>query len=203
MKHTTATTFINDTIELGSIEEADKSFSLMAGPQKNSQNTQVKPDEKEELFIMKIQVKHEVTEAIVDTGSQKNLISATLVRKLGLPTTQHPSPYLLGWISNNMKTQVKEKCEFCFAIMSQYVDEVICEVVSLDIFQVSAVTLSCFHEIDKLEQVIENYRSLFENKIGLPPNRVIEHEIQLVANLTLPNIGMYRNSLLENAEIKC
>ncbi|GJZ99487.1 hypothetical protein Tco_0672038 [Tanacetum coccineum] len=103
MKHTTATNFVDDTIELRSIEEADKSLSLMVGPQKNSQNTQVKPGEKEELFTM-IQVKHEVIESIVDTSSQKNLILATLVRKLGLPTTQHPSPYSLGWISNNMDT---------------------------------------------------------------------------------------------------
>ncbi|GKE62507.1 hypothetical protein Tco_1512874 [Tanacetum coccineum] len=110
MKRAAATTFDDDTIELGSTNEADKSLSLMAGPQKNSQSTQVKPNEKEELFLMKIQVKHEVIEAIVDTDSQKNLISASLVRKLGLPTTQHPSPYSLGWISNNMDTQVKEQC---------------------------------------------------------------------------------------------
>ncbi|GJT03491.1 hypothetical protein Tco_0824660, partial [Tanacetum coccineum] len=36
MKRTTATTFVDDTIEPDSIEEADKSLSLMAGPQKNS-----------------------------------------------------------------------------------------------------------------------------------------------------------------------
>ncbi|GJU07545.1 RNA-directed DNA polymerase, eukaryota [Tanacetum coccineum] len=112
----------------------------MAGRQKNSQNTQFKPDEKEELFTIKIQVKHEVIEAIVDTGSQKNSISATLVQKLGLPTTQHPSPYSLGWISNNMDTQVKEQCKFRFAITSQYVDEVICEVVPLDIFTTPIAT---------------------------------------------------------------
>nr|GEX36062.1 hypothetical protein [Tanacetum cinerariifolium] len=71
-------------------------------------------------------------------------------------------------------------------ITNQYVDDVLCEVVPLDIFQ-----------------VIANYRSLFEDKIGLPPNRVIEHEIQLVADSNLPNIVMYRNSLLENTKIKC
>ncbi|GJU74760.1 ribonuclease H-like domain-containing protein [Tanacetum coccineum] len=68
--------------------------------------------------------------------------------------------------------------------------------------KVSAVTLLCFHALNKLQQVIANYRSLFEDKIGLPPNRVIEHEIQLVADSTLLNISMYRNSMLENAEFK-
>ncbi|GJT73573.1 transposon ty3-I gag-pol polyprotein [Tanacetum coccineum] len=129
MKRTTATTFVDDTIKLGLIEEADKSFSLMAGPQKNSQNTQVKPDEKEELFKMKIQ--------------------------LGLPTTQHPSPYSLGWISNNMETQVKEKCKFCFAITSQYVDEVICEVVPLDIFQVDPEKVKAIKDWPRPSSVTE------------------------------------------------
>nr|GEZ04941.1 hypothetical protein [Tanacetum cinerariifolium] len=50
--------------------------------------------------------------------------------------------------------------------------------------------------------VIANHRYLFEDKIGLQLNRVIEHEIQLVADLTLPNIGMYQNSVLKNAKIK-
>nr|GEV77433.1 hypothetical protein [Tanacetum cinerariifolium] len=95
-------------------------------------------------------------------------------------------------MSNNMETQVKEQRKFRFAITNQYVDDVLSEVVPLDIFQV----------INKLDQVIANYRSLFEDKIGLPPNRVIEHEIQLVVDSNLPNIVMYRNSLLDNTEIK-
>ncbi|GKB04960.1 reverse mRNAase [Tanacetum coccineum] len=246
MKRAAATTFDDDTIELGSTNEADKSLSLMAGPQKNSQSTQVKPNEKEELFLMKIQVKHEVIEAIVDTDSQKNLISASLVRKLGLPTTQHPSPYSLGWISNNMDTQVilgspylwernavylrraqkyqfeKDRQKFLInrnkgtknielitACQSRRMVNATQRVVLIFVrlvepsSKVSTATLSCFCAIDKLEQVIANYRSLFEDKIGLPPNRVIEHEIQLVADATLPNISMYRNSVLENVEIKC
>jgi hypothetical protein len=35
---------------------------------------------------------------IVDNGSQKNLISAEVVKQLDLPTTPHSQPYTIGWL---------------------------------------------------------------------------------------------------------
>ena len=35
---------------------------------------------------------------IVDSESQKNLISAEVVKQLGLSTTPHPHPYNIGWL---------------------------------------------------------------------------------------------------------
>ncbi|GKA11232.1 hypothetical protein Tco_0690665 [Tanacetum coccineum] len=52
--------------------------------------------EKEELFTLKIQVKAELIEAIIDTKSKKNMISSSLVEHLGLETTPQPRPYSLG-----------------------------------------------------------------------------------------------------------
>ncbi|GJU27108.1 hypothetical protein Tco_1165729 [Tanacetum coccineum] len=97
-RRTTTTTLVDDVIELKSVKEADKSFSLMAKSHMKSLDTHAEHSEKEELFAMKIQVKHYVIEAIVDTGSQKNLISASLVWKMVLIKTSDPSPYSLGWI---------------------------------------------------------------------------------------------------------
>nr|GEX23249.1 glutamate-rich WD repeat-containing protein 1 [Tanacetum cinerariifolium] len=85
-RRTIATTFVDDVIELESVNEADN--VRQCKPRWKSLDTHVECDEKE-LFTMKIQVKHEVIEAIVDTGSQKNLISPSLVRNLGLKTTPH------------------------------------------------------------------------------------------------------------------
>lgn len=42
--------------------------------------------------------KKTLVDAIVDTESQKNLISEVLAREVGLETKGHPKPYLLGWI---------------------------------------------------------------------------------------------------------
>jgi hypothetical protein len=55
---------------------------------------------------------------------------------------------------------------------------------------------------DELVKVISNYDEIFQEPTGLPPKREIQHEIQLQQDAPLPNIGMYRLSLLENAEIK-
>jgi hypothetical protein len=35
---------------------------------------------------------------IVDSGSQKNLISAEVIKRLALPTMPHPQPYTIGWL---------------------------------------------------------------------------------------------------------
>lgn len=35
--------------------------------------------------------------------SQANLICEAFVKKLNFVTTQHPKPYLVGWVCNNTK----------------------------------------------------------------------------------------------------
>ena len=43
---------------------------------------------------------------------------------------------------------------------------------------------------------------MFQEPTGLPPKREIQHEIHLHQDCPVPNIGMYRFSIMENAEIK-
>ena len=43
---------------------------------------------------------------------------------------------------------------------------------------------------------------MFQEQTGFPPKREIQHEIQLQQDCPLPNIGMYRMSIMENVEIK-
>ena len=47
-----------------------------------------------------------------------------------------------------------------------------------------------------------DYDILFQEPKGLPPKREIQHKIHLHQDAPLPNIGMYRSSVIENAEIK-
>ncbi|KAA8538962.1 hypothetical protein F0562_025654 [Nyssa sinensis] len=129
-------TITSDQIELGLVEEADKSLSLMAMPKETSSSSPATIDKKEELFNVRIQIKQEVIGAIVDTGSQKNLISTSLVQKLGLDTIPHPKPYPLGWIQKDMELKIDKQCTFQFAITNQFIDEITCEVVPIDICQV-------------------------------------------------------------------
>ena len=58
----------------------------------------IDPKEGECLFHSQMWVKGTPLHFIVDSGSQKNLISAEVVKQLGLLTTPHPQPYNIDWI---------------------------------------------------------------------------------------------------------
>jgi hypothetical protein len=58
----------------------------------------INPEEGEHLFHSQMWVKGTPLHFIVDSGSQKNLISAEVVKQLGLSTTPHPQPYNIGWL---------------------------------------------------------------------------------------------------------
>ena len=53
-----------------------------------------------------------------------------------------------------------------------------------------------------LVKVVSDYDIMFQEPKGLPPKQEIEHEIYLQQDAPPPNIGMYKLSALENAEIK-
>jgi len=56
------------------------------------------PEEEERLSHSQMWVKGSPLQFIVDSGSQKNLILAEVVKRLGLPTIAHPQPYTIGWL---------------------------------------------------------------------------------------------------------
>jgi hypothetical protein len=56
------------------------------------------PEEGECLFHSQMWVKGTPLHFIVDSGSQKNLILAEVIKQLGLSTTPHPQPYSIGWL---------------------------------------------------------------------------------------------------------
>ena len=103
----------------------------------NKQSVMDEADPREQLFVVKLQVKTSLVDAVVDSGSQKNLISEALVQKMGLKTIRHPKPYPLGWIQKEVgKMSVTNQCTFKLALHESYIDKVTCDVVSLDVCQV-------------------------------------------------------------------
>ncbi|XP_031492064.1 uncharacterized protein LOC116258802 [Nymphaea colorata] len=265
----------NEPERVGSMQEPDTALSLMA--RSDTVISTAEEEHAEELFTIKIQVKNEVIGTIFDTGSQKNLISSSLVKRLGLVTTPHPRPYPLGWIIKDVGQRVDRQCKVKFAITSRFIDEVICDVVPLDVCQVvlgspylwlrdghyhrraqeyeltkdgkqfvitrdniapptdlmtaeqvkrvvnacqrfvlllvrlvqpceknATIHLMNTHKKEEgmLTKLLNSYTDLFEDPQGLPPQRPVEHEIHLQSDAPLPNLSMYRNSVLENDEIK-
>lgn len=47
----------------------------------------------------------------------------------------------------------------------------------------------------------KDYNVLFQEATRLSPKRAVEHDIQLISNAALPNLGLYRTSVPETTEI--
>jgi hypothetical protein len=89
-------------------------------------------DSRCKLFHIRVIMKNTKINTLIDSGSQSNLILEEVVKQLGLNTKMHHKPYSLKWISNNKKLHITKKCTLKFAISSKFVDEVTCDVVSLN-----------------------------------------------------------------------
>eukprot|EP00253_Pinus_taeda_P019021 PITA_19021 len=86
-----------------------------------------------ELFHIRVISKHQKIDTLFDSGSQVNLISEAIVKKLGLLTKPHKKPYPLGWVCDKAKLQVTRQCKLGFSFGSTFVDEVELDIVPLDI----------------------------------------------------------------------
>ena len=81
---------------------------------------------------MRMQVKNRVVSAILDSGSQRNLISASLVKDLGLDLEECPNPYEISGRNRDESDPVTHMCTFKFVITKDYIDESTCDVVPMD-----------------------------------------------------------------------
>jgi hypothetical protein len=96
------------------------------------------PDEQEEgerLFHSQMWVKGTPLHFIVDSGSQKNLISVEVVKWLALPTTPQPQPYTIGWLCQGSDLRVNQQCRLSYDI-KPFKDEVLCDVSTLEVCDV-------------------------------------------------------------------
>jgi hypothetical protein len=99
------------------------------------------PDEPEEgecLLHSQMWVKGTPLHFIVDSGSQKNLISAKFVKRLALPTTPHPQPYTIGWLHQGRDLCVSQQCRLSYDI-NPFKDKVLCDVSPLEVCDVLLV----------------------------------------------------------------
>jgi hypothetical protein len=94
--------------------EADADFDSEPEPEREIQIIDVEPnatvattklqpgepdktEEGEHLFHSQMWVKGTPLHFIVDSGSQKNLVSVEVIKRLALPTTPHSQPYTIRW----------------------------------------------------------------------------------------------------------
>ncbi|XP_073263062.1 uncharacterized protein [Populus alba] len=93
---------------------------------------QMDHSQRHSIFRTRCTVNKRVCDVIIDSGSSENIISRTMVTKLGLKTDKHPTPYKIGWIKLGAETTVTETCHLQFSIGKHYVDEITCDVVTMD-----------------------------------------------------------------------
>ena len=96
-------------------------------------SVQAKEDDEvqqENIFHTRCHVQNNVCSVIIDGGSCANVVSTTLVEKLGIPTSKHPRPYKLQWLNDSGEVRVNKQVLISFSI-GKYEDEVLCDVVPM------------------------------------------------------------------------
>jgi hypothetical protein len=242
---------------------------------RSSSNNESHDDERKrnELFHKRVVSKHTNIVTLFDPGSQVNLLSEELVKKMGLETKPHLKPYPLGWVCDKEKLNVTKQCRVRFAIDSKLIDKVDFDVVS---FVICGIVLGSPYLYDKkvlfhpekkyhltkggveyivrahsmrvnttlvsarqmkrlintnkryapmavrekyvgtsyafqgcdpshkkeLVDIVSKCDDIFQESEGLPPKREIQHQIHLQQDSPLPNVGMYRMSIVDMTEIK-
>ncbi|GAV85149.1 hypothetical protein CFOL_v3_28587 [Cephalotus follicularis] len=66
-------------------------------------------DQRENIFQSICSIKGRVCSWIIDSGSCTNVAATTLVEKLNISTTPHPSPYKLQWLSDGNQLKVSQQ----------------------------------------------------------------------------------------------
>jgi hypothetical protein len=96
------------------------------------------PDDPEEgqcLFHSQMWVKGTLLHLIIDSGGQKNLILAVVIKWLALSTMPHPQPYTIGWLHQGSDFHVSQQCRLSYDI-KPFKDEVLCDVAPLKVCNV-------------------------------------------------------------------
>eukprot|EP00253_Pinus_taeda_P035736 PITA_35736 len=85
----------------------DAEPNVIVATAKIHKNEPEDPEEGEHLFHSQMWVKASLLEFIINSGSQKNLILAEVIKKLGLLTTPHLQSYSIGWLHEGRDLKVR------------------------------------------------------------------------------------------------
>jgi hypothetical protein len=90
------------------------------------------PKEGERLFHSQMWEKGALLHFIVYSSSQKNLISAEVIKRLDLPSRPHSHPYTIGWLRQGRDLCVSQQCRLPYGI-KPFKDEVLCDIAPLQV----------------------------------------------------------------------
>jgi hypothetical protein len=93
------------------------------------------PEEGECLFHSQMWVKGTPLHFIIDSDSQKKLISVEVIKRLALSTISHLQPYTIGWLRQGSDLRVSQQCRLSYDI-NPFKDEVLCDIPPLEVCDV-------------------------------------------------------------------
>jgi hypothetical protein len=93
------------------------------------------PEEGEHLFHSQMWVKGTPLHFIIDSGSQKNLISAEVSSDSPCRQCHTRKPYTIGWLHQGSDIHISQQCHLSYDI-KPFKDEVLCDVSPLEVCNV-------------------------------------------------------------------
>ncbi|XP_023640321.1 uncharacterized protein LOC111831043 [Capsella rubella] len=111
----------------------DKGISLVLN------RTCLTPQQREEhwlrtnIFRSSCTIRDRICTFIIDSGSSRNVVSASALQKLGIPSEPHPTPYSLTWFQDGVATKVSRRALVPFSIGPYYKDRFYFDVAHMDI----------------------------------------------------------------------
>eukprot|EP00253_Pinus_taeda_P004521 PITA_04521 len=111
---------------------------INAEPNATIATTKIQKEELEDLedeecfFHSQMWVKGSPLQFIVNSGSQKNLISAEVVKHLGSLTTTHSQPYTIRWLHQGRDLHVSQQCHLPYNT-KPFMDEALCDISPLEV----------------------------------------------------------------------
>ncbi|XP_019172674.1 PREDICTED: uncharacterized protein LOC109168074 [Ipomoea nil] len=187
--------------------------------------------QRENIFHSRCFVHGKVCSLIIDGGSCTNVASTKMVEKLGLSTQIHPTPYALQWLNKAGDIKVNQQVLIPIKL-GHYEDEILCDIVPMDAAHIllgrpwqfdmkvfhdgyynkymfehrgpNEGTTNPSHLPEAMTSLMQEFKDVCPDELpaGLPPLRGIEHQIDLVPGMPLPNRPAYRCNPEETKEIQ-
>jgi len=91
-----------------------------------------KDEQRESIFRTRCTVKDKVCSLIIDGRSCANVVSLSMIEKLGLQATSHPHPYNIQWLNQSKGLQVNSTYLISLSIGKNFQAELWCNVIPMD-----------------------------------------------------------------------